>query len=64
MNKHYIIFSEQCLQKYIHIAAQSCLGVLTKHKLIYIYVRFFFQQISTEFLPGIMVGLGNTAVNK
>lgn len=38
MNKHYIIFSEQCLQKYIHIAAQSCLGVLTKHKLIYIYM--------------------------
>ena len=62
MNKLYIIFSKQCLQKYIHVAAQSCLGVLTKHKLT--YVHFFFQQIFTEFLPGIMVGLGNVAVNK
>ena len=62
VNKHYIIFSEQCLQKYIHAAAQSCLGVLIKHKLI--CVHFFFQQIFTKFLPGIMVGLGNTAVNK
>lgn len=38
VNKHYIIFSEQCLQKYIHVAAQSCLGVLTKHKLICIFL--------------------------
>lgn len=48
VNKYYIIFSKQCLQKHIHVAAQSWLGLLAKHKLI--CVHFFIQQISTEFL--------------